>query len=42
MSDYNELHTLEWDLLNSPCRDCYLNDFECLNYLNKCRQLNED
>lgn len=32
MSDYNELHSIEWDILNSPCKDCYLQDLEVTTF----------
>ena len=39
--EYVELHTIEWDILHSACRDCYLNDLECNRYRGKCRKENE-
>ena len=34
---YIELHTLEWDIQNSPCGECpYVND--CQYYYGKCPQ----
>ena len=35
--DYTEMHTIEWDILNSDCRDCYLNDLECNRPYGECR-----
>ena len=35
--EYAELHTIEWDILNSACRECYLNDLECNRYQGECR-----
>lgn len=35
---YVELHTLEWDILNSACKDCYINNLECLYYSEGCRK----
>lgn len=35
--EYVEYHTLEYDILHSNCRECYLNDLECLHYIGDCR-----
>ena len=38
---YVELHTLEWDLVNSVCRECFVNGWECMYYRGECRQEKE-
>lgn len=40
--EYVEYHTLEYDILHSNCRECYLNNLECGYYQNKCRRIKED
>lgn len=36
--EYAELHTIEYDILNSACRDCYLNNLKCTYYTSEgCR-----
>lgn len=35
---FSELHSLEFDILNSECRDCYLNHLECTYYKEGCRK----
>lgn len=34
---YQDDHTIEFDILNSDCKNCYVNNLECLHYKNKCR-----
>ena len=34
---YIEAHSLEFDLENSDCKDCYSKNLECLYYRGKCR-----
>lgn len=36
--EYAEMHTIEWDILNSDCRDCYLNNLECNRPYGECRK----
>ena len=38
---YVENHGLEFDVLYSDCRDCYLNNLECLHYTTGCRRDSE-
>ena len=39
--DYAELHTLEWDIINSPCGDCvYRQQDNCQYYNGNCPQEN--
>ena len=35
--EYIEAHSLEFDLENSDCKDCYSKHLECLYYYGKCR-----
>lgn len=35
--DYIDYHSLEFDILHSKCRDCYLNNLECTYYNEDCR-----
>ena len=35
--EYADLHTIEWDLLHSGCRDCYLNNLDCNRPYGECR-----
>ena len=34
---YIEAHSLEFDLENSDCKDCYSKHLECLYYYGECR-----
>ena len=34
---YIEAHSLEFDLENSDCKDCYKKHLECLYYSGECR-----
>ena len=34
---YIEAHSLEFDLENSECKECYSKQLECLYYYGKCR-----
>ena len=34
---YIEAHSLEFDLENSDCRECYQKHLECLYYSGECR-----
>ena len=34
---YIEAHSLEFDLENSDCKECYSKHLECLYYCGKCR-----